>query len=126
MQRNWLATFKAKEVEATKQVPTPAQPARTSATRSSAIQPSVVQSPKYCKICTSLEKLCLNEYPITTDWQDNSGKEEEGQEQDKDKDNFSVGSDWDADLEEQDQKYLEKQKNNGNGTPPMKAQTYTI
>ena len=108
MQRNWLTTVKAKEAEATKQAPTPAQPAKASA----------VQSPKYCKICNPLGKLCPNEYLITANWQDYSEKEEESQEQDKDKDNFSVCSDWDADLEEQDWKNLEvqEQKNNDNRT----------
>ena len=78
MQRNWLTTVKAKKAEATKQAPTPAQPAKAQA----------AQSPNYCAICTPSGKLCPNEYPITADWQDNFKEGEENQEQAKEGDNF--------------------------------------
>ena len=71
MQRNWLATVKAKEAEAAKQASTPAQPATAPATvlatQSSATQTSDIQSPKYCAICSPLGKLQTKEYHITAD-----------------------------------------------------------
>ena len=70
MQRNWLITVRTKEAEATKQVPTTAQPANASATQSQ-------KSPKVLCCMQSLRKLCPNEYPITADWPGNS---EEGKE----------------------------------------------
>ena len=60
-QRNWLAIVNAKEVETTKQAPTPAQP----------VEAPAAQSAKYCAVCIPLGKLCSSEYPITVDWQDN-------------------------------------------------------
>ena len=109
MHRDWLTTVKAKEAEATKKAPTPAQPAEAPAT----------QSQKYCAICSPLGKLCPSEYPITAEWQDNFEEGEESQEHVKDKDNFPACSDWNADLEKQDQKNLEmkEQKNHVNKTP---------
>ena len=90
MQKNWLTTVKAKEAEATKQAPTPAQPAKASATKSQ----------KYCVICSPSGKLCPNEYPITADWSDDSEEGKETQEQNKVKDNLSDIEDWHGDLEE--------------------------
>ena len=77
------------------------------------------QSPKYCVVCTPVGKLCPNEYPITSDWQDDLEEGEESQEQVKEEDNISVCSDWDADLQEQEWEYLEmkEQKNNDSKTP---------
>ena len=103
-------------MEAAKQAPTPTQPA--------AAQSSAIQSPKYCAVCTPLEKLCPNEYPITGDWQNNHEEGEERQDHVKDDDNFSMCSDWDADWEEQDQNNL-KEDNNDNKTPqPSPKHTY--
>ena len=57
-QKNWLATIKAKEVEATasSQTPTPTQPAEAPVTQS----PTSPLSPdtKDCAICTTLGKIC--------------------------------------------------------------------
>ena len=120
MQRNWLCNSQGKKVEAaaSSQTPTPTQPAEAPATQS----PIVPLSPdtKYCAVCTPLGKLCPNEYPITLDWKEDLGKEEEeGKDHDKEEDNFSVCSDWDADLEEQNRKNqeIEDQKNNDRKTP---------
>ena len=71
IQRNWLTTVNAKEAEATKQAPIPAQPARAPPT----------QFPKCCAICTPLSKPCPNEYPITANWQDDLEEGQENQEQ---------------------------------------------
>ena len=58
MQRNWLATVKAKEAEATasSQAPTPTQTEEAPATQS----PTLPLSPdsKYCAVSTLLGKLC--------------------------------------------------------------------
>ena len=56
MQRNWLTMVRAKEAEAAKQAPTPAQPVMASA-KESAAESLAIQSPKYCAICTPLGKL---------------------------------------------------------------------
>ena len=94
--------IKTKEAGATKQAPTPAQPAEEAATPS-------LKSPQNCAMCTPAGKICPSEYSIKVDWPGNSEDENESQEQNKDKDNFSDIEDWVADLEEQ--------KNKDNKTP---------
>ena len=92
-QRNWLATFKAKEVEATasSQAPTPTPIAEVPAAQFPTLP--LPTETKYCAVCTPLEKLCPNKYPISLDWDKDLGEEEERKDQDKEEDNFSVCSD---------------------------------
>ena len=101
----------AKKAEATKHAPTPSQPAEASATLS-------LKSPKYCAICTPEGKLCPIEYPIKSDWPDDSEKEKESQEQNNVKDNFSDIKDSVADLEDQ--------KNKDNKTPQPSTEPTSV
>ena len=66
-QRNWLATVMAKEAEATasSQAPAPTQPVEVPAAQSPTLP--LCPDTRYCAVCTPLEKLCPNEYPITLD-----------------------------------------------------------
>ena len=77
IQRNWLATGRAKEAEATpsSQTPAPNQPAEAPAAQS----PTLPLSPnrKYRAVSIPLEKMCPNDYPITLDWEEDLGEEEE-------------------------------------------------
>ena len=89
---------------ASSQIPTPTQPVEKPAAQS----PTSSFSPdtKYCAICTSLGKICPNEFPVSLDW--NEGlRAEDRKDQDKGEDNLSVCLDWDADLEEQERKNQE-------------------
>ena len=77
MQRNWLATVKAKEREAAaaSQAPIPTQPAEVPATQfTTSLSPPKAQS---CAVCTPLGKLYPNECPITTNWDEDLREEEE-------------------------------------------------
>ena len=126
MQMNWLTTVKVKEAEVTaaSQAPTPTHPAEIPATQS--YTSLSLPDTKYCAVCIPLGKLCPNEYPITTDWDEDPREEvEEGKDQDK---VFSVCSDWDADLKEQDRKnwVLEDQKNNGRETPQTNPESTSV
>ena len=88
IQRNWPATLKAKEAEATESshTPTLTQPAEAPVTQSN----TSLSSPdtKYCMVCTPLGKFCPSEYPITLDWDEDLGEEEQ-KDQNKEG-NFSV------------------------------------
>ena len=67
MQRNWLTTVKAKEVESTasNQGPTPTQPAGVPAAHYPNL--SLSSDTKYCEVCIPLGRLCPNKYPLTLD-----------------------------------------------------------
>ena len=104
-QRNWLATLKTKEAEATapSQDPAPTKLADASADQS----PNSSLSPdkKYYAICTPSGKLWPNEFPVSQDREEDF-EEEEAKDQDKE-DNLSVNLDWEADLKGQDRKNQE-------------------
>ena len=102
--RTWLATLRAKELDATASRQVPTKPARVSADHS----PNSSLSPekKYCAICIPLGKLCSNKFAGSQERDDS--KEEEGNDQGKGEDNFFVCSNWDTDLEEQDWKKNKK------------------
>ena len=92
------------EAATSRQTPAPTQTADASANQSS--NSPLSPKTKYCVICTTLGKLCPNEFPGSWDWHKDS-EEEEGNDQDKGEDNFSVCLDWDADLKKQDIKNQE-------------------
>ena len=72
--RTWLATLRAKELEAVA-----FWQASTKLARASANKSFLSHEDKYCAICTPLGKLCSNEFPGSQDSEDS--KEEEGNDQ---------------------------------------------
>ena len=62
-----LATLKAKEVAGTGQAPAPSRPVEAPVTESPT-SPIPPEHTKYYAICTPLGKICLNEYPMSLDW----------------------------------------------------------
>ena len=73
--------IKEQEAEATKQAPSPAQPAEAPSSLSLNSLSTVLYVP--------YRKLCPIEYPIKADWPDTSKEEKKSQEENKDIDNFS-------------------------------------
>ena len=72
-------------------MPTPTQPAEVSAAQSPTLP--IFPDTKNCAVSTPLGKLSPNEYPISSDWDEDLREEEERKDQDKEEDNFSACSD---------------------------------
>ena len=112
-----LATLKIKEAEGA--LASQASAPRQSIEAPAAQSPTAPISPdtKYCATCTPVGRNCPNEFPVSSDWDDNLGEEERKDQDKRGGNEFPEFLDWDENLKEQERKNQEMEDKRTVKTP---------